>query len=281
MGIFDLFKKKINPEVICGGVVKDYYMDGYNNEIKSNNIVSFEYTCGDYNLKCSIEDNSLHVLSSGGYSNQRDGKYFKLDYTTSDMSILKEIDKIIKDNELSKGNGYVHETAGLPPGLGDTLDVIYDSDEKIYKTSNQCPNVNEDIAKLFYDLFHKSAKDNNLDFNSEGSNVQLYDDADEDYLQDTWTGTHFGDNIKVEFNKNNIKIYVNDELKDDCEYVICEGWVRLNKLKEGVEEAKDHYSYEEFESCSGIRKKNDILIVMYFSKPGYSTCELLRESVRK
>ena len=275
----NLFKEK-NPEDICGGVVKDYYMEGYNNEINSDNITSFEYQCGDYYLQCYLNEEGLHVVSRGGYSDRRDGSYFKLDYIAKSNELLKELNDIIKKHNLSEGNGYVHETAGLPPGLGDLLDVVYDSDEKIYKHSNQFPTVSEEIAKEFYDKFYECAKSNGLDFNSEGSNVKLYDDADIEFLQDTWTGTHFGRNYKVEFNDNHIKIYEDDKLLDDCEFIIYEGWIKPNKLQEGETEVKSQYSYEEFNACSSIRKKNDILLVLYFSKPSSSTCEVLRESVR-
>ena len=38
------------------------------------------------------------------------------------------------------------------------------------------------------------------DFTSEGSNVKLFDDPDEEYVQGTWKGKHFGDDIEVTFN---------------------------------------------------------------------------------
>ena len=277
-----LFSKIFNnnhndPSIMCGGVVKDGIMEGYSEDINSNNIISFEYVCGRYSLNCKLEDKKLHVKCSGGYSNERDGKYFKVDYITEDISILKKLNKIIKDNDVCKNNGYVHETAGLPPGLGDTIDIVFDSDEKLYKSSNQGPTVSEEVGQMFYDLFHKLTVNNKLDFNSKGSNVELYDDTTEEYLQGTWNGTHFGVRYKAVFDKNNVKIYVNDELTDDCEYIINEGWVKPNKLKEGIDTPENHYSYEDFNACSSFNKKNQILLAIYMSKPGYSVGELLRE----
>lgn len=279
MGIFSkIFNKNLNDSsIMCGGVVKDGRMEGYDENINSDNIVSFEYVCGSYSLKCKLENDKLHVMCSGGYSNQRDGKYFKVDFTTLDISILKDLNKIIKEHEISKNNGYVHETAGLPSGLGDTIDVLYDSDEKIYKSSNQSTNVSEEVGLEFYKLFHKLTKKNKLDFNSDGSNVLLYDDTTEDYLQGTWNGTHFGIRYKVVFDKNNVKIYVDDKLTDDCDYIIDDGWVKPNKLKDGVDTPLNHYSYEDFNACSSFNKKNQILLSIYMSKPGYSVGELLRE----
>ena len=134
-----------------------------------------------------------------------------------------------------------------------------------------------EAAKLIYDAFHEEALKNGLDFNTKGSNVKLYDDADEEFLQGTWKGTHFGREILAEFEGNRVKIYVDGKLTDDTEYIIFEGAVRPNRLKEGVTEPQSNHDYVEFEGCSCIRKMDEISLTAYFMKESYSTCRLLTQ----
>lgn len=270
-----MFLKKEN--IICGGVVKDGYLEGYSEIINSKTIISFEYTCGRFYVKCDYDNDKIHVISDGGYSNERDGNYFKLDYKIDNDEIFKELQKIVEKNNISENNGYEHETAGLPPGLGDTIKIEYENGERIYKYSNQRETISEEAQKDIYNLFHKYAKKENLDFNSDGSNVKLYDDADKDFIQGKWKGKHFGDEIEVEFNDNHIKILVNNELTDDTDYIIYEGNIRPNKLKEGKQSANNKNDYEEFIGVSSIRKKNEIMLVAYFTKNSYSTADLIKQ----
>ena len=270
-------RKKQSPD-ICGGVVTDKILEGYNEKIESQDITLFQYDNGDFHLKANLEDNKLHIEARGGNGRERDGTYFKLDYITDDTKLMQELNKIIVENEISKNNGYAHEVAGLPAGLGDTITVEYLSGEKIFKYSNQFPTVPEEVGLKFYEAFHKNALENDYDFTTEGSNVIVYDDPTEEYLQGAWNGTHFGTKIRVEFSSNNIKIYCDDKLTDDTEYTIVCGNIRPNKVKENVTDVKNQYDYEEFNGCSSLGKKNEILLVAYFTKESYSTCELLREN---
>ena len=277
IGVMLVKKGDNDMEIIEGGVVKDNRLPGYNEKIKSKDITFFEYICGEYRVSCELKDNELNVKSKGGYSNSRDGKYFKLDYTSKDKSILKELQDIIDKYNLSKDNGYEHEVAGLPDGLGGTLSVIYKSGEKIWRYDNQSNIISEEVEQAIYDLFHRCAKDNGFDFNSDSSNVELYNDADKEYLQGTWNGKHFGSEYKVIFTGEKVKIYKDGKLTDDVYYKIIDGDVVNNKPKKGVTIPRDKNDFEEFSDISTFRKKNDFTMTMYFMKNSYSTDDLLKE----
>lgn len=252
------------------------HLDGYSKNIKSKNIISFEYNCGDFSVSALKKENGIHIISKGGYSNYRDGKNFIVDYVY-DSDVMERIMDLIDKYNISSNNGYVEHVNGLPEGLGDFLSVKFDSDEAIYITSNQHRVLIEDAIKAIYELFHSFALENNLDFNSNGSNVKLYDDADNDYLQGVWCGTHFGDKFVVEFNGNHVKIIKNGIVDDDVDYSIFEGNIRTNKLKDGVSVADSADDYLEFNTISCMKKNNDIIITAYFMKNSYSTCDLLRQ----
>ncbi len=260
---------------IDGGRYEEYLKE-CSEDIKSKDITMFSYEGNNCQLYAKKEGNVLNIkCSGGGQYNQRDGSLFSIKYETNDLSILKILQEIIDEYHETRQNGYCLTVDGLPPGIGDTLNVEYKSGEKIYKTSNQFPVVTLDAFKKFYDIFHEYVKKEGYDFNTKGSNVKLFDDADEEYLQGTWKGKHFGEKIEVTFNKNRVTIKVNDKVVDDnVEYVICDGLVRKNKVKEGIEKATSRYDYEEFDAISSISKHNYFTLDAYFCKKSYSKCEL-------
>ena len=269
-------EQAVNPEIEMPGAHREYDMEGYSDEITSREIVSFRYRNGSFSVSCEKNgDGSLRITSSGGNSRQRDGTAFGLNYTAGDDGFTGRLQELIETYALSRGNGHVTEVGGLPAGIGDTLSVAYESGEKLYKSSNQFRTVADDAGAAIYEAFHEKAVASGFDFTTAGSNVQLYDDADEQYLQGTWKGMHFGTDVAAEFEGNRVKIWYDGELTDDTEYVVFEGDVRPNRLREGVTEPQDAYDYEEFAVVSSFRKKNDIMIVAYFTKDSYSTCELL------
>ena len=188
---------------------------------------------------------------------------------------IQQIQEIIDRNNETKGNGHCVHVDGLPSGIGDSLSVEYESGEKIYKVSNQSLTVSPDSINEFYILFHETVLKDGYDFNSEGSNVKLYDDADEEYVQGTWKGTHFGDEIEITFDKNQVTIKVNGKITDNkVEYAIFEGTIKKNKLKEGIEKAESYHDYEDFEVISSLSKQNYFTRTAYFTKDSYSTCDM-------
>ncbi len=249
---------------IDGGIVREGRMDGYREEIESKDILSFSYQHPNFRVSCTKEGNKIHVLSSGGKSYERDGSHFKLEYDVEDKEFLQELQRIIEEYHLSKNNGYVEEVAGLPSGLGDTLSVEYETGEKIYLSSNRGLNLSNDAILEVYEAFHALALQNHYDFTTEKSNQVIYDDATEEFLQGSWKGTHFGDEILVTFTKNIIQIFVNGEETDHEEYKIVEGTIQKNSQEN-----------ENFKGVSYLKKKNKILLVAYFVEDSYSTCDLL------
>ena len=203
-------KKYIEDPKELPGATNERYLEGYNESIKSNNIISFKYDCSNFRVSCELIDNKLHITSTGGNGSTRDGTAFKLDYNTDNKELLKDLQNIVTKYNLSKNNGHVLEVNGLPSGLGDMLSITYDTKEKIYHYSNQYHTVIDEAANEIYRVFHKTALNNNYDFTTEKSNQVIYDDATEDYLQGKWKGTHFGSEIITIFEKNHIKIYVDN-----------------------------------------------------------------------
>ncbi len=269
-----LFTKGDEKMIEDGGVVKNIKLKGYNDKIVSKDIVSFKYQGYDFFVSCELKDNTLHVTSRGSL---RDDSYFALDYNSKDNKLLNDLQDIVVKYNLSKNNGYEYEVAGLPEGLGDILSVKYESGEKIWKYCNQAHNVTEEVANKIYDVFHNCALRNDLDFNHESSDIVLNDDATKEYVQGTWKGIHFGREYKIIFDDDNIKIYEDNKLTDDIEYLIINGDIVTNKVKVGIDTPKDRDDYEEFSVISTIKKKNDFTMVAYFMKDSYSTCNLLRQ----
>ena len=262
-------------DAVCGAR-HEGYLEGYSEDIKSKDITSFEYAGNNYYLFCEKNDDKLKISCRGGYSNRRDGKYFIIRLEESDLSLLSDLQKDILKYNVSKNNGYCLTVDGLPAGLGDRIEIKYDSGESIYKNSNQAPTISEEASSAFYEDFHKYVKKYDLDFNSEGSNVELYDDADIDYVQGTWNGKHFGRDVSVTFNKNHVTISIDGKITDkEVEYTIYEGSIRKNELEEGKEKAESKNDYKEFEGVSCFAKKNWFTMTAYFMKESYSTCDLM------
>ena len=273
--IIVFIKKGSNNVQVEDGTVKERKIPGYKDIIKSKDIKTFYYNNSKYILECKKDNNIINVKSEGNYSNERDGNYFKLNYNTKNINFLNELQIIVDKYNISKNNGYELEVSGLPEGLGDKISIEYESNEKIYKYSNQFYNLEEEAQNEIYNLFLKDAKENGYDFTSNGSNVKLYDDANEEFLQGTWKGKHFGKEYLIEFDKDNIKIYEDGLLTDDTKYLIIDGNIVKNKIKEGITNPKSKNDYEEFNTISLLKKKNDILLTAYFLKDSYSTCDLL------
>ena len=273
-GFGGLFGGGVPSEALCGGRHESRDPECHP-QILSDDLIEFEFSNGKFAVSCKLEDTGLTVSANGGNSNKRDGTRFCLKYTSADNSLLSKLNAIIKDNNLTRNNGYSCHVDGLPGGYGDRISGRYSSGEKLYMNSNQTPNVGFDATEQIYNAFHEDALKNGLDFTTTGSNVRIYDDADEEFLQGKWKGTHFGSEVLADFEGSHVKIYVDGKLTDDTDYIIFEGNVRPNKLKDGVSEAASENDYEEFEGCSCIRKKNKILLTAYFMKESYSTADLL------
>ena len=106
--IIVFIKKGSNNVQVEDGTVKERKIPGYKDIIKSKDIKTFYYNNSKYILECKKENNNINIKAEGNYSNERDGKYFKLDYNTKNINFLNEIQNIIDKYNISKKNGYVH-----------------------------------------------------------------------------------------------------------------------------------------------------------------------------
>lgn len=158
--IYVFMKKGDNNMSEIDGGSKERILPGYSDNIKSKNIVSFEYLNGEYNLECKKIKDVINIKVNVKIN---EDKYFKLDYNTKNKNFLNELQNIIDKYNISKSNGYEHETAGLPSGLGDNISVLYDTNEKIWKYSNQFCTLDDEAQKALYDLFIKDVKENGYD----------------------------------------------------------------------------------------------------------------------
>lgn len=259
------------------GSKHESYDDNAAKEILSDELISFDFSNKTISASCELKDDGLHVFASGGSSQRRDGTRFKLDYISCTDFLLKKLNSIIKQYDLARNNGYRCHVDGLPDGCGDSISAIYKSAEKLNMSSNQAPTVLSDASAAIYEAFHDDALKNGFDFNTSGSNVKIYDDADRKYLQGKWKGKHFGREIIAVFTGDTVKIFVEGKMSDNTEYTIYDGFVRANRLKEGKTKAESNHDYEEFEGCSCFAKNNSFTLTAYFLKNSYSTCSLYKD----
>lgn len=260
-----------------GGGRHESYLEDCLEEITSKDIVSFSYIGTDFSVSAKRENGIVKIsCNGGGKYNRRDGSLYGICYETEDDSIFQSLQEVIDKNHEIRGNGHCVYVDGLPGGIGDILDVIYASGEKLYKTSNQCMTVSFESAKEFNDVFHQFVMKDGYEYSTAGSNVKLFDDADEEFVQGTWMGTHFGDEIVVTFEGNLVTISVDGKVVDDhVPYVIFQGSIKKNQLKEGKEKAESPYDYEDFEGVSILSKHNWFTMDAYFYRDGSSSsCNL-------
>lgn len=242
--------------------IKEYKLNGYSDIIKSKKIVAFAYHHSDMRFECYKLDEGLYIKSTGGNKKDRDKTAFKLEYTSDDYSLLNKLQKIIEIYYINYNNGYVFNKQNISKEIGDSISVTYDSSEAIYKASNIYQTIPNQAIEEIYDIFHEDAIKNGYDFNYKQSNVPIYDDATEEFLQGKWEGTHLGNKYLVIFEGKNIRIFCNNNIQDDCQYIIIRGSIRRNIRKKEIPESE--YDFEEFNSLSCLKKKGSMILYAYF-----------------
>lgn len=243
-------------------------LDGYSEEIKSKNIVSFEYINSDYSLSCELINDELRVTIKA--------KSFDIKYVSRDKNLLTELQKVIEKYELYKNNGYEQKLSRLPSGYGDFLSIKYDSDEKIYKYSNQIRLLSSDSYNEIYELFSKNATENDYVLKKTDDDVVIESDFNEEFLQGTWEGTCADKYYKVVFKNQVVSIYINNLISDIKVYRIVDGVVVNNNLLTGKTDRKDYRSFSNFKTVSNFRKKSDSMLETHLLDDDYTTCELKR-----
>ncbi len=227
-----------------------------------------------FNLKAWINPNGTLSINATGSNDpgHRDGSYFIVRYTTADEGFMGELAALIKGSGLMADNGSVSYTTGLPSGDGDLVSGTFDNQDLLYIRNNRSPVMSDDVAGKIYDLFRSKTQSYGLDFTSDGSNIPLYDDATEEFLQGVWIGKHFGNEVKAEFTGGRVKIWYAGKLTDDVEYVIRDGKV--------LPKSADDDAQVTFEGVDKFAKQNNFMLVAYFyrKRGAYSTANLLRQN---
>ena len=265
--------EKINSEKIVSFNLKLFEPQRYNFRVENPDYKDKQVLAYVMSLK-KKDDGSIDVEAKGGnlYSTRRDGSAFIVRFNAGDLGYTELLQQLVKKYDLIKDNGRVSHTDGLPSGDGDTLDIVYDTGERIYKNANNRRILRFEAAYDIYSIFKKIANDNGLDFNTAGSNVQLYDDPTVEWLQGTWKGKHFGREVICIFKGNHIQIYHDGQLVDDADYVIVDGTVK--PAGKGAENGE----YATFEFVTGLNKKNDFMLSGHLYKnKSSSSFEVMRQ----
>lgn len=223
----------------------------YDAESAMNMLIQPELSADAFRVSCErVSEGRVHIKASGGSSSgRRDGTKFLLDYEADEDGFLAELDALIREYRLSENNGQVTHVNGLPP-YGDSLSVDYAGGERIYRSNNQARNLSAAASDAIYEAFRTFTRKNGYDFTTAGSNVPVYNDADEAFLQGTWSGKHFGREVQAVFTGNHVQIWYDGKLTDDTDYVIIEGNVLPNCLRSDAADA--YYPADAYERFHGV-----------------------------
>lgn len=250
-------------EMVDGGR-SESKVDGLGDTIESHSVISFRYqaesamnmlfppalSADAFRVSCEqVGEGRVRIKASGGRAGRRDGSQFLLDYEADEDGFLEELDALIVEHRLFENNGSVIYVNGLPP-YGDSLSVEYASGERIYRADNQARTLSAAASDAIYEAFRTFTQKNGFDFTTDGSNVPVYDDADEAFLQGAWSGKHFGREVKAVFTGSHVKIWYDGKLTDDTDYVIIEGKVLPDRIKPDA--ANAYYPADAYERFNGV-----------------------------
>ena len=153
--------------------------------IQSDTITKFEYTRGmEYDFLAErTEEGTVHVkiITMEPYDLHADPA---IDYESTDLSLLTNLEKVIREHELIRENGYTVVVDGLPPGYGERLKVEYDTGEELFTRSNESYLFSDEIADGFSKAFQDHARAHGYPFeehrNAEG---EWEDDGEEEEFE--------------------------------------------------------------------------------------------------
>lgn len=160
----------MKEELVCGGSTTTYIKDAPQ-VIKSDKMVYFSVSTKLHNVEDSDGNNvgfihAFAVLTSKNesfvYLVKNEG-YGRRDNTFEDYALIKEnifpeLVEIVNKHNLVKNNGRVHRTQGLPENFGGTVEIEYESGEKIYIEDNQSPFISSDTGEDIIKSFEKFLK---------------------------------------------------------------------------------------------------------------------------
>jgi hypothetical protein len=183
--MFEKLKKKNNNDAdivilkrteknVCGGT--DATLDkSAPKEIKSENMYLFSVTSA---LDERYEKSDLHAgetaqinyisafaakAENGSFLFIERSDYVRYDEKESEWAFVKDdvfpaLVKLVNECELAKSNGYHSTTHGLPQNFGGSVDIRYESGEKISFSDNQAPIITAETAEKIDSVFSDALK---------------------------------------------------------------------------------------------------------------------------
>ena len=149
--------------------------------IQSDTITKFEYTRGmEYDFLAErTEEGTVHVkiITMEPYDLHADPA---IDYESTDLSLLTNLEKVIREHELIRENGYTVVVDGLPPGYGERLKVEYDTGEELFTRSNESYLFSDEIADGFSKAFQDHARANGHPFEEHRNAEEEWEDDGEE-----------------------------------------------------------------------------------------------------
>ena len=149
--------------------------------IQSDTITKFEYTRGmEYDFLAErTEEGTVHVkiITMEPYDLHADPA---IDYESTDLSLLTNLEKVIREHELIRENGYTVVVDGLPPGYGERLKVEYDTGEELFTRSNESYLFSDEIADGFSKAFQDHARAHGYPFEEHRNAEEEWEDDGEE-----------------------------------------------------------------------------------------------------
>ena len=154
-------------KVVCGGIHRTQE-NMSQKTIHSTQVISFEceFSLVSFGFNKDEKDkewNGVFELSAelvGSrahchyvHSKRRDGTIDKT--FDADCALLDELEKVIREEDLARFNGYSSHTSGLPDMYGANLTVYYASGEHIYTSNNQDVDLPLSALRAFKAIFEK------------------------------------------------------------------------------------------------------------------------------
>ena len=163
--------KQTKPNV-CGGT--DAYLEEYApKEIKSDKMTFFQATSAlgrpfpmptgenaveplcyisAYALPCA-QGSFLYFESASGYRGSRDAVGA---WALVKEDIFPKLVELVRKYALAQSNGYHSQTHGLPENFGGSVEIEYESGEKIGFSNNQTPILRTEAAAEIAEIFTKA-----------------------------------------------------------------------------------------------------------------------------
>lgn len=149
-----------------GGVVKRYWADAPK-VIDSTEIVTFHCKISllavcdvddlghrVYTLDAALRDGEV-LVKYDWY--ERNGGSDKAEYA-SDADFMVRLQEIVATYNFAQHNGYYHTVSGLPAMYGESLDIVYESGERITVHDNQSGFLPIEAVRALIKLFGAATK---------------------------------------------------------------------------------------------------------------------------